>query len=346
MSSKVALITGGSGYFGEILCGLLLEKGYTCRILDLNEPGIAKSNKLSFHRADIRDLNAVERVAKDVDVIFHNVAQVPLAKDDKLFSSVNIDGTWNVAQAFRNSSARHLCYTSSSAVYGVPAQNPVTEETTPNPMESYGRAKLEGERICRNITGVGKSVSVIRPRTILGGGRLGIFQILFDWIASGYNVPVFDGGKNIYQFVHAEDLAKACVLASEKEENEDYNIGASEFGTMRELLTGLIESVGSESNVRSLPGSIVVPLMHLASKAGMSPLGPYHALMYGKSMYFDTNKAVKNLGWQSSYSNQNMILESYEQYVTGRSSSHEARSTSPHKSNVRQGILRFIGKNL
>ena len=54
----------------------------------------------------------------------------------------------------------------------------------------------------------------MRPRTILGHGRLGIFGILFDWIADGADPFVLGDGSNRYQFVHADDLADACLLAA------------------------------------------------------------------------------------------------------------------------------------
>ena len=61
----------------------------------------------------------------------------------------------------------------------------------------------------------GLDVSIVRPRTILGHGRLGIFGILFDWIADGADPIVLGDGSNRYQFVHADDLATVCLLAGD-----------------------------------------------------------------------------------------------------------------------------------
>ena len=55
-------------------------------------------------------------------------------------------------------------------------------------------------------------ITIIRPRTILGHGRLGIFSILFDWMKI-IKIPLLNNGSNLYQFVHAEDLADACILS-------------------------------------------------------------------------------------------------------------------------------------
>ena len=50
--------------------------------------------------------------------------------------------------------------------------------------------------------------------TVLGTGRL-IFQILFEWVYQGHNIPVIGSGQNIYQFVHADDLVSACIAAGD-----------------------------------------------------------------------------------------------------------------------------------
>src|SRR5262249_13854939 len=144
-----------------------------------------------------------------------------------------------------------VIYISSSAVFGAPKINPVTEQTVPAPAESYGRAKLEGEKLCRRYVESGLDVSVVRPRTIMGHGRLGIFQILFEWIRTGYNVPVLGRGDNLYQFVHADDLAKACILAAARPGAATYNCGTDHYNSMRAVLEHLCAHAQTGSRVKS-----------------------------------------------------------------------------------------------
>src|SRR5206468_9238347 len=148
---------------------------------------------------------------------------------------------------------RKVINVSSSAVFGAPKSNPVTEETPPTPGEAYGRAKLEGERLCRGYAQRGLDVTIIRPRTIMGHGRLGIFQILFEWIHEGYNVPVLGRVDNVYQFVHADDLAEAFLLASARPGPTTYNCGAAKFGTMREALKHLCAHAKTGSKISRVP---------------------------------------------------------------------------------------------
>ncbi len=86
------LVTGGSGYFGSTLRRCLRERGAEVRNFDL-APCDDLGPGESYMRGDIRDLDAVRHACAGIDVVHHNVAQVPLAKNRRLFESVNVTGT-------------------------------------------------------------------------------------------------------------------------------------------------------------------------------------------------------------------------------------------------------------
>src|SRR5205823_6266214 len=214
--------------------------------------------------------------------------------------------------------------------------------TAPSPGEAYGRAKLEGEKLCAHFADQGLDVTIVRPRTIMGHGRLGIFQILFEWIRGGYNVPVLGRGDNIYQFVHADDLAEACLLAAARLGPTIYNCGTDRFGTMRDVLESLCAHAGTGSKVKSVPMRPAVWFMSLTSRLGLSPLGPYHALMFGRSLYFDTAKARTELGWKPRFSNNEMFVQSYDWYMQNREAVLGSVGLSHHRSAVKQGVLALV----
>ncbi|WP_018240298.1 NAD-dependent epimerase/dehydratase family protein [Ensifer sp. BR816] len=342
---NTALVTGGSGYFGELLSKQLLEQGTAVRVFDLNPPSMSHPD-LEFIKGTILDRNAVQQAMTGMSKVFHNVAQVPLAKDIDLFWSVNRDGTRIIVDAAIAAGVKKFVYTSSSAVFGAPRSNPVTEETEPRPAEDYGRAKLAGEVICKEaVWRHGLDVAIVRPRTILGHGRLGVVQILFDWIERGLDIPVLAGGNNKYQFVHSDDLASACIAASNVKGFAIYNIGAAEFGTMRELLQVVIDHAGTGSRIKSIPMGPTERVANVASALGLSPLGPYHSLMYGRPMYFDISKAEQELGYAPRYSNSQMIIESYDWYQSNKASLSKAVA-SHHSSPVKQQILALLPRVL
>ncbi len=337
-----SLVTGGAGYFGELLTRKLLKRGDSVRVLDINLP-VDTDPAVDVIEADIRDVDAVLSACEGIDVVFHNAAQVAMAKDKDLCWSVNRDGTRNLLESSARRGVKKMIYTSSSAVYGAPKSNPVTEETTPTPMEEYGRAKLAGENLCREYAARGLDVSILRPCTIMSHGRLGIFQILFEWIYQGKNIPVLDKGENIYQFVHADDFAEACIQASTLKGADLFNCGADRFGTMRETLEHLCRHAGTGSKVKSLPMRPIVTAMHLCAALGISPLASYHALMYGHSLYFDISMTRRKLGWTPRYSNQEMFVESYNWYIANRQSVlATTAAVSRHRSTVEQGVLKLL----
>lgn len=337
------LVTGGSGYFGEVVAKRLLERGDSVRVFDLvdNED---RSKDVELVKGDIRDRDAVRRALEGVEVVHHNVAQVPLAKNRHEFWSVNVDGTRILLDEALRAGARKVILVSSSAVYGVPDSNPVTLTTRPSPREAYGAAKLEGESYSKKVIEKGLSVSIVRPRTILGHGRLGIFQILFEWVRKGRPVYLLGSGHNRYQFVHADDLAAACLLADGRKENDVLLCGTDRFGTMRELLEGLVAHAGSPSPVRSLPFRPTVVAMKVTSKLGVSPLGDYHSLMYGREMYFDIESTKQAVGWQPKFSNAEMIADSYDWYVAHREEVLSRHGASHHRSPVKLGVLKLLEK--
>ncbi len=340
--SGLTLVTGGAGYFGSLLVERLVQAGERVRVFDINEASEAPAG-VERVRGDIRDASSVARACEGVDVVHHNVAMAPLAKDARAFTSVNEGGTRNLLVSALRARVKKVIHMSSSAVYGAPDSNPVDDTTSPRPQEAYGEAKLAAESLCHELAAEGLDVTIVRPRTIMGHGRLGIMQILFEWVRQGKNIPVLGRGDNVYQFVHADDLADACMKAAARPGPATYNVGADRFGTMRETLEGLLAHANTGGRVVSLPMRPATVMMSWTSKAGLSPLGAYHALMYGRSMYFDLARTKRELGWSPRYGNVEMFCDSYDWYLAHRTEVLARHGASHHRSAVKQGVLRVVG---
>lgn len=335
------LVTGGSGFFGHLLIEKLLAHGAEVRNFDLFAAD-DEFEGVEFHHGDIRDADAVRAACKGVGTIFHNVAQQPLSKDPALMFTVNISGTRNLLSAAQEFGVEKTIFTSSTAIFGIPGELPIRRSTPPSPCEPYGRTKVKSEQLCQDFIKQGLDVTLVRPRTILGHGRLGIFQMLFEWIREGRNIPVMGSGNNTFQFIHAHDLADAVILAAQRQGPQVYNIGTDRFGTMREALEALCRHANTGSKVKSVPDAPVRWLMAASERVGISPLAAYHYMAYGKPNYFDVSDAVSELGWHPKYSNEEMLIASYDWYLEHRDEVLNSRWASPHKSAVKQGILRLL----
>jgi nucleoside-diphosphate-sugar epimerase len=333
------LVTGGSGYFGALVVARLHAAGHDVRVLDLNDAD-DRPTDVEFVQGDVRDRAVVADAVAGVDIVLNNVAQVPLAKDRDLLRTVNVDGTVNLLRASRAAGVDKVVHTSSSAVFGVPTSNPVMPSTVPSPMEAYGHAKLAAEWACLDAAREGLDVSIVRPRTILGHGRLGIFGILFEWIADGKNPIVLGDGTNRYQFVHSDDLADVCVRAAERDGPGVFNVGTDRFGTMRETLEALCAHAGTEATVRSLPAGPASLAMKLTAGLGITPFAPYHWMMYSKSMWFDLEHLRDELNWTPTWSTDEMFAQSYDWFVANRAITDD-ESASHHRRSSKQGALKL-----
>jgi nucleoside-diphosphate-sugar epimerase len=335
------LVTGGSGFLGNLIARRLLARGESVRILDIWKD-LSQPSEIEYIQCDIRNRNGVAEAMRGIDVVHHNVALVPLTKSGKKFWEVNVDGSRLAAEVAAQSGAKAFIHMSSSAIYGTPHMQPIDQTTPYGPVELYGRGKLAGEEAVREVCArTGMPLIVIRPRTILGKGRLGIFQILFEWIRENAPIFVIGDGRNRFQFVHAHDLMDAYMLALEREQGGTYNVGTDRFGTLGEVLANVIKHAGSLSRVRHLPVGLSIGSLRLADKLGISPLAPWHYLTYHKPFHFEL-KSLHALGWKACYSNDEMFAESYDWFVNHYHKSGKAMVGSAHRRRVSEGILWLI----
>ncbi|MBN1871457.1 MAG: NAD(P)-dependent oxidoreductase, partial [Candidatus Omnitrophica bacterium] len=294
------LITGGSGFFGAHLAERLLRDDYSVRVLDRNEidqDSLRKS--VNFIKGDVRDRDTVTRACKDIDYVFHNAAILPVSRSSKReYWDVNVNGTQNVLRASLLNHIKKVIFISSSAPYGIPRIIPIKETTEFNPICDYGRSKAEAERACKDYRGRGLNVIILRPRTIIGTGRLGIFQILYSWIADNKNIYTIGSGENLMQFLSDKDFVEACILSIGRAcVNEDLNLGAEKFGTVKEALQELIKYAKSSSQIKALPGKAAESVLFILDKLNLSPFTPWHYKTSDKPFYFDISKAKKILDW-------------------------------------------------
>ena len=157
--------------------------------------------------------------------------------------------------AARDAGVGKVVHTSSSAVFGIPEHNPVTEDdAVPRRSRRTAGPSCEAELLCHDAVAAGLDVTIVRPRTILGHGRLGIMAILFEFVADGAPVFVLGGGDNRYQFVHADDLADACLRAADRAGPGDlqHRRRPSSARCARRS-QALVDHAGTGSRVRSLP---------------------------------------------------------------------------------------------
>lgn len=336
------LITGGSGFLGTVIISKFLkETDFNIVIYDLLEPEI-KSKRLKFIKGDVLDSKKVDDACKNVDYIIHAVSLVPLANAGNLFFKVNVSGTEVLLQNALKNKIKKIIHISSSSIYGMQKKFPITEDSPIKPFEDYAKTKYQAEKICYKFRKKGLNIIIIRPRTIIGHGRLGIFQILFDWIENDNNVYVINGGKNKFQFISAEDLSDAILLSIKKNiKNEDFNVGSDKFLSMKEYLEKVINHAKSKSKIISLNKRTVIIILRLLELLRLSPLSKWHAYTYGENFYFDCTKIKNMLGWRPKHKDDETLIKTYDWYIEHKNEAF-LKGKSIHKKAPNQKILRLL----
>jgi nucleoside-diphosphate-sugar epimerase len=343
------LITGGAGFLGLHLAAFLEKKGYDLTLVDIQTfdkkeyPG-----KYKLIVADVRNRKKMETVTKGQDIIIHAAAALPLSKKKDIYS-VNIDGTRNMLEAATKHRARRFIHISSTAVYGVPKKHPIIEDYPLIGVGPYGDSKIQAEKLCLAAIKKGYPVTILRPKTFVGGGRLGVFEILFDWIHDGKRIPVIGNGKNRYQLLDVDDLVYATYLflsKSSSKYNDFFNIGAARFKTVREDLQEVFDFARSGSIIFPTPAFPVKKALFLFEKLGISPLYQWVYDTADRDSFVSIDKLTKVLGWKPKYSNSDALIKAYKWYQIHYD---QIKAKSPgitHTVGWDQGILKVFKKFL
>jgi nucleoside-diphosphate-sugar epimerase len=347
---KIA-ITGGAGFLGLHLALGLRKHGHEVRLLDIASliEEDFEGDVPEFMRCDVREIDAVKAGLEGVDAVIHGAAALPLWKREEIMTT-NIQGTENVLSVCRDTGISRVVHISSTAVYGVPEKHPIYEDDPMIGVGAYGESKIEAERVCERYRSAneGLCVAVIRPKTFIGPARLGVFEILFDWVDAGARIPVIGNGHNRYQLLDVADLAEATHLALTRPAevaNDTFNVGAERFDTVREDLTVLCEHAGSGARVMGTPAGLVKLVLALAEKLKMSPL---YKWVYGtadKDSFVSIDRAKEKLGWQPQYSNSDTLVRAYDWYHDNKDKIPKGSGVT-HRIGWDQGILKIFKKVL
>ncbi|MCH7878382.1 MAG: NAD(P)-dependent oxidoreductase [candidate division Zixibacteria bacterium] len=348
MKDKRVLVTGGAGFLGYHLAQALPAKGISFLACNDIAPFFADEYPTDalLVNVDVRDKDAMTSLIRDnrIEIIIHCAAALPLWKKKEIYST-NVEGVKNILEIARDQGVERVVFISSTAVYGVPDKHPLVEEDEMVGVGAYGETKIIGENLCSEFRDQGLCVPVIRPKTFIGTARLGVFQILYDWVDSGKRIPIIGKGLNKYQLLEVTDLIEAICLAATLDPelaNDVFNVGATRYQQVRQDVGALCEFADSGARVMPTPARLVKPALAFFELIGVSPL---YKWVYGtadKDSYVSTEKIQTKLGWKAKYSNQDALISSHKWYLEHKDELQTARPGVTHRVGWDQGILGFF----
>jgi len=258
------LITGAAGFIGSNLTDKFLELGAEVIGLDnlfngrlSNLEDAFKNKRFEFHKGDVRDLNFLLDLFKDVDIIYHEAAFTSVPQSVKMpenCNDVNVNGMINVLNAARRMDVDKVIFASSSAVYGNTPTLPKHEEMVRWPISPYGVAKLACEQYAKVWYEVyGLKTTSLRYFNIYGPRQRdspysGVLAIWLGRILRNENLIIYGDGTQSRDFTYVKDVVKANILAAIHDApGEIFNVAAGSPITLNDLAKLLLKLTGKDN---------------------------------------------------------------------------------------------------
>ena len=260
------LVTGGAGFLGAALANHLAGDDHQVRVLDDLSAGNRDrlDERVLFTRGDVADRPKLLTLLQDVDCVYHLAARVRVPESilyPREYNEVNVGGTVSVMEAMRDAGVRRVVFTSSGAVYGEQAEQPVREDQLPNPQSPYAVSKLAAEYYVRTIGALwGIETVILRIFNTYGPGQNlppshppAVPRFLRQALGGG-SLVVFGGGEQTRDFVYVDDVVEALAAATASDvDRRIINVGTGRATSINELVTLVGGVTGRELEVLHSP---------------------------------------------------------------------------------------------
>jgi UDP-glucose 4-epimerase len=261
------LVTGGAGFLGTTLSNRLARDGHQVRVIDDLSAGdpARLDERVLFTRGDVVDRPKLWTLLQDVDCVYHLAARVLVSESilyPREYNDVNAGGTVSVMEAMRDAGVRRVVFTSSGAVYGEQAHQPVREDQPPNPQSPYAVSKLAAEYYVRTIGALwGIETVILRIFNAYGPGQSlppshpPVVPRFLHQALRGGSLVVFGGGGQTRDFVYIGDVVEALVAAATAADVDRriVNVGSARDTSINDLADLVAQVVGREVQVLHSP---------------------------------------------------------------------------------------------
>ena len=292
------LITGGAGFIGSYLCEKYTKEGHTVLCLDnflsgnlLNVRHLLIHQNFKLIKGDILDFDLLERISRDVDVIFHLAAQIHVDRsyvEPRLTFEINVMGTQNVLEVARIFDVKKIVHASTSEVYGSAQYVPIDEKHPLDAPHPYGASKIAADRMCHAyVTTYSMNISIPRFFNIFGPrqrdiGYGGVISIFTRRILNDMPPVIYGDGRQTRDYTYIEDAVRAFdLILNHNARLDPTNIGTGKEVSIIDLANLIIDLCGKKKTIKPI---------HVEPRIGEV-----------KKLIANTMKAKEILKWKPKY---------------------------------------------
>jgi len=322
------LVTGGLGYIGSHTCVELLQNNYKVVVIDnlsnsetsvINRIENITNKKITFYKGDLLNKHDIQQVFRqnEIDVVLHFAASKSVnesVKNPMKYYKNNISNMINLLEVMVEFNAKKFIFSSSAAVYGSTAQQPISEEAATKAMNPYGQTKVIGEDLLNDLydSDNGWNITVLRYFNPIGAHESGLLgeqpngtpnnlMPLITQVASkkrkllyvfGNDYDTVDG-TGVRDYIHVVDLARGHVSAVQSlvstHDLKTYNLGTGEGYSVLEII-----------NTFKKVNNVDIPYKIVDRRPGDPPI-----------CFANPTKAKEELGWSAERTLEDMCRDSW-----------------------------------
>jgi UDP-glucose 4-epimerase len=314
------LVCGGAGYIGSNMTAMLSAAGFEPVVFDNLITGHRSAvGPAEFVQGDLADYELLVKTLKKhkVETVMHFAAFIEVGESVKVplkYYHNNVYCTQILLSAMEAVGLDKFVFSSTAAVYGIPKQVPLTEDSPKQPINPYGETKLAAERMCHYQSQAGKlRYATLRYFNASGAGANGslgedhrpeshlIPRIIRAAMAKSSEVQIYGtdyptpDGTCIRDYIHIEDLCRAHLLALEKLDQSSeliYNLGNGQGYSVKEVIETVKKVSGKDFKV-----------VETGRRLGDPPV-----------LTSDATKAKTELGWKTEFPELEKIIETAWQW--------------------------------
>lgn len=309
MKNKQCVVTGGAGFIGSHICEQLLNEGASkVTIVDNMSTGKIENLKDLDHDrielvcADITESN-LNHIFEGHDYVFHEAALISVPESiekPEETNKVNIEGSFNVLKASKESNIKKVVSASSAAVYGETEVLPNSEDLPLQPLSPYAVSKSALELYSYTFTNTYnlpaaclRYFNVFGPRQNMNSAYSGVIPKFINALLNDQKPIIFGDGTQTRDFIYVKNIAKANIKIAKSDIVGTYNVAHGKRTSINDLLHQICDIMDCEFNPEYKP---------------RQPGDIKHSVA-------DVTKAVNDFGFESENDFTNELKETVEFFV-------------------------------